>query len=227
MTSPGRRALREDLRSRIVKEAAALFVDRGYEATTMQSIAARVGVTAAGLYYYFPSKQHLLFEVLETALEALVERAEAGVRAVPDDAPDRPAAALQALIYQHVKFQLEEPEESAVYGAAFYGTHFMLNALSEEQRGRLRELQARTYDMLRQILREGEAAGLFTVREPAATASALIALGEFAPAWFKSGGRLSPNDVASLYADLALRMVTALPGGPPAPATVETVARSP
>src|SRR5262245_3979028 len=95
MTQPLRRS-REDLGPVILKVAAGQFADRGFEATTMQQIAAGVGVTAAGLYYYFPSKQILLFEVLEAALERIVDRVKAAVGAVPADAPDRPVRELRA-----------------------------------------------------------------------------------------------------------------------------------
>src|SRR3989304_2942416 len=63
-----RRPLGENLRPVIVREATALFAERGFEAATMQELAGKVGITAPGLYYHFPSKQSLLFAVLETAL---------------------------------------------------------------------------------------------------------------------------------------------------------------
>jgi AcrR family transcriptional regulator len=173
----------------------------------MQQIAARVGVTAAGLYYYFPSKQSLLFEVLETALERLVDRMRAAVAAVPTDAADRPTRQLRAFITEHLRYQIEELEATAVYAAAFYGSYHLLNALTDEHRTRLAELQRASFDLLRSILQEGNAAGRFDVTEVTATASAIVAMGEFAPSWFRPGGRLTSSDLASLYGDLVVRMV--------------------
>src|SRR3990172_13323989 len=103
---------REDLAPVIIKAAATLFAERGFEATTMQDIASRVGITAPGLYYYFPSKQTLLFEVLEVALASLVSRLECAVEAARAEGL---TAQLRALIQVHVAFQIEEVEESAVY----------------------------------------------------------------------------------------------------------------
>jgi AcrR family transcriptional regulator len=207
MTQPLRRPSREDLGPVILKVAAGQFADRGFEGTTMQQIAAGVGITAAGLYYYFTSKQVLLFEVLEAALERMVDRVATAVGAVAADEPDRPVRELRAFTEEHARFQIEEIEETAVYGAAFYGSRFLLNALADEQRRRLRELQALSFDLLRRILRDGTDAGLFEVVETTATASAIVAMGEFAPSWFHPGGRLSADDVATLHGDLAVRMV--------------------
>jgi len=203
------RAARENLTATIRREAAFLFAERGYEPTTMQDIAARVGVTAAGLYYYFPSKQSLLFDVLESSLEAVVATVENAVNGQHENGAALPIAQLRAFTRSHVGFQIDKVEESAVYGAAFYGSHHMLNALSDDQRERLRELQHRSFDLLRRILRDGVAAGVFSIAEPTATASAIIGMGEYVPAWFRPGGRLTPDDVGTLCADLAVRMVGA------------------
>jgi AcrR family transcriptional regulator len=56
---------REEVRKKIVKEAAALFTERGYLATTMDEIAARLGVTKAAIYQYYPGKTALFSAVAE------------------------------------------------------------------------------------------------------------------------------------------------------------------
>ena len=50
---------RQQAKDRILKEAWALFAGQGYHATTMDEIAARVGVSKATLYLYFRSKEDL------------------------------------------------------------------------------------------------------------------------------------------------------------------------
>jgi AcrR family transcriptional regulator len=204
-----RRPASGDVRAAILEQATQLFADRGFEATTMQDLAARVGITAAGLYYYFPSKQVLLFEVLVAALRKVVSYIRAGVEAARARSGDDPAAELRALVERHVSFQLREVEESAVYGATFYGSHHLLNALSPEQRDQLRTLQRGTYDMLRAVLARGHALGRFDVPEPAPTAFAIIAMAEYVTSWFKPDGPLSAADVAVLHGDFALRLARA------------------
>jgi len=46
----------EDTRQRILDVASELFVERGYDATSLREIAERLGVTKAALYYHFASK---------------------------------------------------------------------------------------------------------------------------------------------------------------------------
>src|SRR5690242_12247056 len=50
----------EETRARIVEAALALFLERGYQDTTMRAIADRAGVAVSNAYYYFASKEHLI-----------------------------------------------------------------------------------------------------------------------------------------------------------------------
>lgn len=50
----------DETRARILEAALALFLERGYQETTMRAIAERAGVAAGNAYYYFASKEHLI-----------------------------------------------------------------------------------------------------------------------------------------------------------------------
>jgi len=65
---------REDVhgikRLEVLREAAASFNFKGYHATSMNEIAASLGVTKAALYHYFPNKNGLLAACFEHAMDA-------------------------------------------------------------------------------------------------------------------------------------------------------------
>jgi AcrR family transcriptional regulator len=50
----------DETRARILEAALALFLERGYQETTMRAIAERAGVAVGNAYYYFESKEHLI-----------------------------------------------------------------------------------------------------------------------------------------------------------------------
>ncbi len=55
----------------LLAAAVALFNERGYEATSMDELAARLGVTKSAIYHHVPSKVELLRLALDRALDAL------------------------------------------------------------------------------------------------------------------------------------------------------------
>ena len=56
---------------KILRQAAQVFLEQGYDATSMNQIAERCQITKPGLYYHFKSKQELLFSVMSVALDVL------------------------------------------------------------------------------------------------------------------------------------------------------------
>lgn len=85
MTTPARgpssRALQaEQTRQQILETAQRLFVERGYDATSLQLIADELGLTKAAVYYHFRVKSDLLHATMKPGLErvaVLVDEASA------------------------------------------------------------------------------------------------------------------------------------------------------
>jgi AcrR family transcriptional regulator len=66
---PAASAKGEQTRQLVVDTALRLFRERGYEATTMRTIAAEAGLSVGNAYYYYPSKQHLVQEYYDQSQE--------------------------------------------------------------------------------------------------------------------------------------------------------------
>jgi TetR/AcrR family transcriptional regulator, cholesterol catabolism regulator len=65
-----------DMRRDILRSAAMLFDQSGFNAVTMDDIAREVGLAKPTLYYYFRSKDDILYELSHSAIVALIERLE-------------------------------------------------------------------------------------------------------------------------------------------------------
>ena len=90
--APQRRPGRERVAS-LKAAAAALFVEKGYDATTMTEIATRAGASIGSLYLFFPTKPVLaqamvteLAEALSTRLDRLAVRTVGDLAALSEDA---------------------------------------------------------------------------------------------------------------------------------------------
>ena len=93
----------------ILRQAAAVFCARGYHQASMRDIARTTGVSLAGLYYYFPSKEHLLYLIQRHAFETLIETAHAALKSLPD-----PEQRLRAFIRLHLEYFLAHSNEMKV-----------------------------------------------------------------------------------------------------------------
>ena len=90
-----------DSRQEILRTAARLFQQRGYDATSMNDVAASLKLSKGGLYHHFQSKDEILFEIMNHAMEITEERVLAPVRTIAD-----PEDRLRALIRLHMEIVL-------------------------------------------------------------------------------------------------------------------------
>lgn len=94
----------------IAREAARLFAERGYGATSVDDIGAAVGVSGPAIYWHFASKQAMLAAILTDISERLL----AGGTACAADAADD-AETIERLVAQQVEFALREPDLIVVH----------------------------------------------------------------------------------------------------------------
>jgi AcrR family transcriptional regulator len=64
-------------RQRILDTAGRLFAEQGYEGTTLQQIADRMGVTKAAVYYYFHTKAEIFSAIVVPEFKAMNELLDA------------------------------------------------------------------------------------------------------------------------------------------------------
>lgn len=180
-----------------IREAAlGLMARHGYEAMSMRQLAAEVGVQAAALYRYFPTKQDLLFTLLNEHMETLIAAWDA---ARPRD---NPAARLAAFVDNHIRFHVARRHSTHV-------SNMELRSLSHERLSHMLRLRTRYEKELRQILRDGAEDGSFVMEDVGLTAMAIIQMITGVIVWFRPGERLSVDGVTKSYLAMTLRLVGA------------------
>lgn len=181
---------------RIQEAALRLFAQQGYAAVSMRQIASDVGVQAGALYNYTEDKQSLLFDLMQDHMDALLS----AWATEPKGAG--PLAQLEAFTRFHIRFNLERSD-------AVFISYMELRNLTPENFAAI-EAQRRAYETaLERILSEGVAAGVFSVRDPKVASLALIAMLTGVNTWYRSGGRLSLDEVQRIYWDMVRRTVAA------------------
>lgn len=82
---------------RILDRACEVFAEKGYHNTSVRDVAAATGVSPAGLYYYFKSKEDLLQFILESCFSTFLDRLRKDVAGIDD-----PAARLRTIVRTHL-----------------------------------------------------------------------------------------------------------------------------
>jgi len=93
----------------ILRQAAGVFCRRGYHQASIRDIARATGVSLAGLYYYFSSKEELLYLIQRHTFETILATAKAAIEGM-----EHPEERLRALIGLHLQFFLNHPNEMKV-----------------------------------------------------------------------------------------------------------------
>ena len=66
--------LHDNMEERILKAARSLFIEKGFEETSMSDIAANVGINRPGLHYYFRTKDKMFHAVFEDIILSIVPK---------------------------------------------------------------------------------------------------------------------------------------------------------
>ena len=180
---------------RVLVAAITAFATRGYHATSTRDIAAQAGLSPAGVYVHFRSKEELLYRISLLGTQQAHQSVHAAAAVDAD-----PMARLRAVIS-------ELAMRSAKYHTTGRVIEYELGSLDQAHFAEVAALRREIDGCVRRILQDGVASGVFDVPDVPATAVALLSLTVDIARWYRTSGRRSPEEVGALYADLAVRMV--------------------
>jgi TetR/AcrR family transcriptional regulator, cholesterol catabolism regulator len=183
--------------ARLRDAATELFYEKGYHATSMREIAAAVGIKAASVYNHFGGKEDILFEITCGTMKEML----AGGRAAVSSAAS-PEAELRRLVEFHVRYSAEHRLRAKV-------ADDQLHALSAARRRRVLKIRDQYEALFRGILSRGRAEYEWNVDDVAVVTFAIATMATAVDVWYREGGRLSADAIASIYGDLAVRAVVA------------------
>lgn len=152
---------------RVQAAALRLFARHGYAAVSMRQIAAEVGVQAGALYRYTPDKQSLLFGLMRGHMQDVLDGWAAARDALQPGADA--ALRLDAFVRFHIGFHLPRHE-------AVFVSYMELRNLEPANFAAIEAMRRRYEDALEDILRAGQACGLFGLRDTRVAALAVIAM---------------------------------------------------
>lgn len=185
-----------EVRRNILKQAAALFAQKGYSGTTIIDLAAACESSRGALYHYFESKEEILFHILDEHVETLFNCIE---EALADT--DDPVAQCRTLVYEMVVRNAESIHEEVVLL-----NH--LNQLNPEQQRGIVTKQRKIIELASDILIRIDAQRRLTTRTKKVYTMMLFGIINYTFTWYDPKGPVSPQEYAEMTADLFIRGFT-------------------
>jgi TetR/AcrR family transcriptional regulator, cholesterol catabolism regulator len=183
----------QPVRADIIAAATKVFSERGYHAASMTEIANEIGIRKPSLYHHVRKKEDLLFAIHEQLIDELAAETQQAIDEA-GTAPEKLAASLR------VALTFVSRRKDAV-------TVFLQE--NREIRGpRWRELVAKrdAYEhMVQDVIAQGTEEGAFMALPPAITSKAILGMANWGYTWFDPAGPLSADEVADVFAGIALR----------------------
>lgn len=195
MTTTPSRA--EATRARLLEAAVVAFSEKGFHGTTTRDIAGAAGMSPAAVYVHHRSKEELLFLISRQGHQQALDTVREARATTPD-----PVGQAAAVGRAFAEFHAHHHTVARIL-------NYELAALSEEHRATIDELRTGIDRELRDLVREGVAAGVFDTPDPALAATALASLGIDIARWYREDGEWTPAQIGDYYSDLALRLVGA------------------
>jgi TetR/AcrR family transcriptional regulator, cholesterol catabolism regulator len=174
------------------RTAAQIFRDRGYDATSVSDLARALGMTKAGLYHYFDSKEALLFEIMVYGLERVRDDVVVPVQSIKD-----PEERLRQIVMRHARIATDGKGAVAHLGDE-------IRALPAGSRRQVEERMRFYVNLIRRTLQELKAAGRLRPVDTTVAAFSVLGMILWLPRWFRQDGRLSQERVAQEIAEIAV-----------------------
>ena len=184
-------------RERLINAAVEAFAEKGFAATTTRDIASRAGMSPAAVYVHHDSKESLLYTVSLQGHRAALDVIN---RAAATDGD--PVSRIRTMVYE---FSLWHADHSRVGRIVQWEYH----ALAPEHRAEVSALRRSIERTMQDALADGVGQGVLDVTDVPGTAFSLLSLGVDLVRWFEPGGSRSGHELATLHAELAVRMVVA------------------
>ena len=170
-----REAITTDPRQEILRASARLFQEQGYDGTSMNDVAAALKLSKGGLYHHFQSKDEILFNLMNHAMDITEERVINRVKAIPD-----PEERLRMLIKLHIGVVLSEGDREIT--VMLHENHPLPPTLRKRINARKKDYIHFLENLVAEVQRVRQSKGTVT---PRAAAFALLGMINWIYQWYR------------------------------------------
>jgi TetR/AcrR family transcriptional regulator, cholesterol catabolism regulator len=197
-SNPSRPSRRPSRRDEILRRAAHLFLERGFEIVSLVDVARACGISKAGLYYHFNGKQELLAAIISYAQDIHEDE----VQRVLTDSSAGDEEDLRQLIHAHAAMMTREDDAAFAILAVDE-----MRSLLPADRAQVARRKRAYLALIRERLERLRAAGKLRDVDITTATHTLAGMVLWLPKGYRQPGRLSAEEMAREVAELAMHAV--------------------
>jgi TetR/AcrR family transcriptional regulator, cholesterol catabolism regulator len=188
-------------RQEILRTAARLFQQQGYDGTSMNDVAAALKLSKGGLYHHFQSKDEILFNLMSHAMDITEERVIAPVKAIAN-----PEDRLRALIRLHIGVVLGERDREIT--VMLHENHPLTPALRKRINARKKDYVHFVENLIAEVQNarggsnESSSGSPKKTVTPRAAAFALLGMINWIYQWYRPEGSLQEESLVQQYTEI-------------------------
>jgi AcrR family transcriptional regulator len=176
----------------ILRTAARLFQQQGYDATSMSDVAVALGLSKGGLYHHFKGKDEILYHLMDHAMEITHDRVVVPVGKIAD-----PEERLKALIRLHIEVVLSERDREI--SVMLHENHPLPPVLRRRINKRKKEYVQFVESSITELRRKLHSKSEVT---PRAATFALLGMINWIYQWYKPGKMLNGEQLTRQYSEI-------------------------
>ena len=189
-----------DRREQILHTAQKLFADKGFRETNLNDVAVQLGFRRQAVYHYFPSKEDILYELIDRAGQAIAASAQPTL-----DADLPPAEKLAEVVRNHVRQLLTNIDVFRIQFSELF-------KLSGQRADGLRRDMADYVHSIAKVIKAGQKDGSFIDIPPTTQALLILGMCNGTTDWYtRVGSPVRIDEIADFTARIALAGVQGAP----------------
>jgi AcrR family transcriptional regulator len=190
-TAEQKTAEREAKRNAVLRAAVRMFNERGFHATSLDDVAASLGISKRTIYHYLANKDQVLLECVTIGLQQLLEAADSA-RAEPGTGRER----LIRFLRRYAEINMDDFGRCVIRTAE--------EALAKESQPKFRALKRVIDTALRTMIMEAIADGSVAPVDVKITAFTLAGALAWPARWHDPAGALTPTEISASMVDVLM-----------------------
>lgn len=179
-------------REAVLLAAVRMFNQHGFHTTSLDDVAAALGISKPLIYHYLGAKDHVLFECLRIGLLSL-------------NASATEAAALEGTGLDRLKMFLRRYGESVMHDFGRCVIRTGDEVLTPDNRAKFRALKQEIDQALRRFMQDAADDGSALISDVKMTSFAFVGALNWTARWQEPDGEMSPNMIAARMVDILIK----------------------